>query len=235
MASAATISTVSSSFVYENLVDQVHLIQNEIATIANVLNNRIKREKQKQTELKHRSFTFIDPYDNEMTIEYMDHEYINHVINTYKRDFVPRYLHKWIQFGTRNQNSISAISDCDLRSTVSDYTNSRTFIIYGELTVWLGSYENSAPEKLILKVSLMDNMEKIKAEIGKRRCCMNIELKAHINNENTKPNDIDWNDGKSLQSNDTIMSSQFYENNCVVLAKSIAEKVNYRFPHSHST
>jgi hypothetical protein len=235
MASASTISTVSSSFVYENLVDQVQLIQNAIVTIANVLNNQIKKEKQKQNELKHRSFTFIDPYDNEMTIEYMDHEYINHAINKYKRNFLPRYLHNWIQFGTRNQDNISAISDCDLRSTVADYANVRTFITYGELTVWFGSYENSAPEKLILKVLLMDNMEKIKTEIAKRRCFMNIELKAHINNEDTKPNDIDWNEGKSLQSNDTIMSSRLYENNCVVLAKCIAEKVNYRFLHSRST
>ncbi|CAF1382403.1 unnamed protein product [Rotaria sordida] len=224
MASAETISEIPSSFVYENLVDQVRLIQNEIVKMINVLNNRMNNEKQQQNELKHRSFTFIDPYDHEMTIEFMNHEYIHHVIKKYKRDYIPKYLHHWIQFGTRNQNTIETITDCQLQSTVSDYTGTQTFITYGELIVWFGNYENSVPEKLVLKVSLMDNMEKIKTEISKRRCFTNIELKTIINNEDIKPNLFHWQAARPLQSIDTIISSVLYENNRVVLANLIIEE-----------
>ncbi|CAF1098812.1 unnamed protein product [Didymodactylos carnosus] len=199
-------------------------MQNQIASTANTLNSRLKNDKQIQPELKHRSFRFIDPYGNEMMIDYMDHEYIDHILKKFKRDYIPKYLQQWIQVGIGNLDAIVPISDCQMRSTVANYTSDRHFITYGEVTVWFGAYEDSTPEKLLVKVSLMDNIEKIKAEIARRRCFTNLEMKLLMNKEDTVPNTIDWDNGKVLQSNETIISSRLYETNCVILAKFIIEK-----------
>ena len=78
-------------------------------------------------------------------------------------------------------------------------------------------------------------MEKIKKEIAKQRCFTNLELKSHIQKDSVRSNVSDWNEGKSLQLNDTIMSSRLYESNCVVLAKFSIEKVNHSSLRSYST
>ena len=135
MTATATVSRVPASFVYENLVDRVQLIQTEISMFTNALNNQVKSDKQKQNELKRRSLTFIDPYFNEMNIEYMAYEYMNNAIKKYKRNYIPKYLNDWIQFGTRIDNHITALSNSDIQTTVSDYANDPKFVAFGELTV----------------------------------------------------------------------------------------------------
>lgn len=226
MACATVSPAIESSFVYEHLINHVKLIQNEIVKLSILLNGRIKSETSTKNKLKCRSFTFIDPFSNSIVIECRAHEYIKHVVKQFKKDYIPKYLAQWIRFGTQKLHCISELSDCDMQSTVSDYMNGSSFITYGELIVWFGNYENSNLEKLVLKVSLMDDMKTVISKIAKQRCFTNIELKSHISNENKKPNETDWNEAKLLSSEDTIMSSRLYEKSCVTLAKYTLEKVS---------
>ncbi|CAF4130706.1 unnamed protein product [Rotaria sordida] len=99
----------------------------------NILDNQWKTEKKIQNELKSRSLTFIDPYGNRTVNKYMDHESINKVLRKYKRDYVPKYLQEWTKIGTMNENIISSLNECELKSTVSNYVNGHQFITYGEV------------------------------------------------------------------------------------------------------
>ena len=221
----ATVSYLPSSFLYENLIDQVQLMHNGIATMLGALDRRINDAKLLQHELKHRAFTFIDPFGNEMAVDCMDHEYIKHVINKFKRAYVPKYLHQRIEFGIRKQNLISTLTDSELESTVSSYGNDRHLITYVPLTVWYGSYDGTAAEKLQVKVLLMSNMKEIEEQLARRRCFATIEFKTHIRADKTDEVDIRWEGGNPLRSEDTVMSSQLHERNCVVLAKYTLQQV----------
>jgi hypothetical protein len=225
MASAAVISTMPTSFVYEDLVSQVQTIQNQMTELENILDNQWKTEKKIQNELKSRSLTFIDPYGNRTVSKYMDHELISKIMKKYIKDYVPKYLQQWIKIGTINQNSISPLNECELKSTVSKYTNGHQFIAYGEVIVWVGSYEDPWPRQIVLRVLLMDSMEKIKMQIKEHRQFTNIELKSCIIDQNVKPNATNWTEGTSLKSEDNILSCQLYQNNCVIMAKIIKERV----------
>jgi len=117
-----------SSFVYEDLVSHVQTIQNPIYEIVKILNDRWENEKRKRNELKSRSLIFIDPYGNRTIKKYMDHELINKIIIKYKKDYVPKYLQQWIKIGTINENAISSLNDCQLKSNISYYPNGYHFI-----------------------------------------------------------------------------------------------------------
>ncbi len=43
---------------------------------------------------------------------------------------------------------------------------------------------------------------------------------------NAQPNEENWNEGTILKSEDTVMSCQLYEENCIIMAKVTKEKVN---------
>ncbi|CAF1090069.1 unnamed protein product [Didymodactylos carnosus] len=225
MAAVAAIAPVISSFVYENLIFQIQAIQNQVAKIENVLQSRMANEKKTRDQLKFLSLTFIDPYGNPIINEYMDHKLINNIIRKYKKDYVPGYLQQWTEIGTMEQNIISPIADCKLRSTVSCYVSSSRFIAYGKLTVWLGSYESSTLGKLVLNVLLMDNLEKIKMQIAIHEQFASMEFRSCTLNERLKPNEKDWAEGTVLNSEDTIMSCRLYQDNCVLMAKVSKEKV----------
>ncbi|CAF3950300.1 unnamed protein product [Rotaria sp. Silwood1] len=218
MAAAGVISTMPTSFVYEDLVSQVQNIQYQMLQMENIFDNQCKTEKKMQNELKSRSLTFIDPYGNRTVNKYMDHESINKVLRKYKKDYVPKYLQEWTKIGTMNENIISSLNECELKSTVSKYANGHQFITYGEVIVWVGSYEDTWLRKIVLQVLLTDNMEKIKMQIKKQRQFTHIELKLCTIDQNVEPNRKDWTHGIPLQSEDTIMSSQLYQNNCVIMA-----------------
>ncbi|CAF1452320.1 unnamed protein product [Didymodactylos carnosus] len=135
MATAATRSTMPTSFVYEDLISHIQAIQYQMVEIENVLDDRYKNDKKVRDELKSRSLIFIDPYGNRTTQKYMDHELMYKVMKKYKKDYIPKYLQQWIQIGTMNQNEISPLSEAELKSTVSNYANNYQFITYGTVTV----------------------------------------------------------------------------------------------------
>jgi len=227
MAAAAVMSTLPSSFVYEDLLSHVQAIQKQISEIGNILDDQWKNKKKMQDELKSHPLTFIDPYGNQMIDQYMDHESIDKLTKQYKKNYVPKYLKTWIKIGTMNENGISSLTDCDLKSTVSNYTDGSQFIAYGEVTLWIGSYNNCSPQKCVLRVLLMDNMEKIKLRIKEQQHFNNLELKLGETTGNTVPNEKDWNEGTIFKLEDTIMSCRLYENNSIIMAKVSKQKVNY--------
>ncbi|CAF1427889.1 unnamed protein product, partial [Rotaria sp. Silwood1] len=131
-ASTAIISKDLSSFVYQDLIFHVQSIQYQMIEIAKYLDDRWKNEQKIQKELKSRSITFVDPYGNSITNKYMDHELISTLFMKYKKNYVPKYLQKWIKIGTMNQNSISTCTDSELKSSVFEYPDGYQFITYGE-------------------------------------------------------------------------------------------------------
>jgi len=224
MAAAAVIPT---SFVYEDLISKVQMIQNQMTKINIVLNNRWKNEKRKRDELKSRSFVFIDPYGNRTVNKYMDHEQISKVLMAYKKDYVPKYLQQWINIGTMKENMITPLNDCELKSNVAQYGKGCQFITYGEITVWIGTNDSTVFHNIVLRVLLTDTLDKIKAGIQKFRQYTNIELKSYVSSSNIQPNEENWNEGIILNSEGTILSCQLFQHNCVILAKISKEKVNY--------
>ena len=52
-----------------------------------------------------------------------------------------------------------------------------------------------------------------------------VELKSCITN--AQPNEENWNEGTTLKSEDTVLSCQLYEENCMIMAKVTKEKVNH--------
>jgi len=224
-----SISPLATSFVYEDLIIHVQTIQNQMIEAIKFLDDRWKNEKKVRNQLKSRSLVFIDPYGNQTINKYMDHELISTVFKKYKKEYVPKYLRQWIKIGTMNQNEIVPVNECELRSNVSKYTDSYQFITYGDVTIWVGDYEYLPRLKVVLRVRLSDNMEKIKVYLKEQEKVTNIELKSIIINENVKPNGKDWEEGTILKSEDTILSGQLYKDNCIIMAKTIKDKVNCSF------
>jgi hypothetical protein len=225
MAAATVISSISSSFVYEDLVSKVQIIQNQIFNIQHVLNNRWKNEKRKRDELKSRSLVFIDPYGNRAMNKCMDHEFIHIVIQKYKKDYVPKYLQKWIKIGIMKENMILPLNDYQLKSIVSHFVNGYEFMTYGEVTIWMGTYDNALVRKIVKRVMVTDNVKTIEEQLKKGREFDNIELKSCITN--AQPNEENWNEGTILKSEDTVISCQLYEENCIIMAKVTKVKVNH--------
>ncbi|CAF1341803.1 unnamed protein product [Rotaria sordida] len=163
------ISTTPSSFIYEDLVLHVQKIQRKIVEITKFLEDQWEYEKKVQNELKSRLLTFIDPYGNSIVDKYVDHQLINTVLKKYKKDYVPKYLQKWIKIGTMKENVISPLSDYELKSTVSKYADNYQFVTYGEVTVWVGTYENLSPRVITLRVLLTDSIDKIKLQLKQQQ------------------------------------------------------------------
>ncbi|CAF4388334.1 unnamed protein product, partial [Rotaria sp. Silwood2] len=133
--STANLSENLTSFVYEDLVVHIQAIQYQIIEISKYLNikwnNKMIRKK-----LKSRSITFIDPYGNLITNECMDHELISTSLKKYKKNYIAKYLHKWIKIGTMNNNFILPLNEYELKSPVSQYPDGYQFITYGDLNTW---------------------------------------------------------------------------------------------------
>ncbi|CAF1015637.1 unnamed protein product [Didymodactylos carnosus] len=68
----------------------------------------------------------------------MDHELISTVFRKYKKDYVSKYLQQWTEIGPMNQNAISPLNDCELKLSVSKFSDGYQFITYGkEYTIHL--------------------------------------------------------------------------------------------------
>jgi hypothetical protein len=219
--------TMATSFVYEDLISKVQMIQNQMNNIQAILTDRWKTEKRKRDELKSRSLVFNDPYGNQTVIKHMDHEFIHNVINKYKEDYAPKYLQRWIKVGIMKDNIILPLNDYELKSNVSQFVDGFEFITYGEVISWIVSGENTLSKKLVLYARLIDNMDTIKMQINELRPFTNIELKSCTIRDNEKASEESWNEGTILKSEDTIISCRLYEDNCVMIGKISKEKVKH--------
>ncbi|CAF1190003.1 unnamed protein product [Adineta ricciae] len=219
MATVGVVLPTSSSFVYEDLVSQVQTIQTQMIEMENFLDNQWEKNKKMQSELKSRSLTFIDPYGNRTKIKCMDHETISKTIKKYRKEYVPKYLQPWIKVGLLNESTISPLSESALKSSVSNFTASHEFVSYGEVTVWMRIHESFLTKKVVINVLLSDDLEKIKMRVKERRRFTDLELKMSTVEENKTPSEKDWTEGTPLKSKDTVMSSQLYLQNSIILAK----------------
>jgi hypothetical protein len=192
-----------------------------------ILDNQWKTNKKIENELKSRSITFVDHLEYRTVHKCMDHEQLNKIAKNYKKNYIPKYLQKWIKFGTMNGDSISPLTDLQLKSTVSNFENSQEFRCYGELHIWVETSEDYWPRKIVVPVFLSDNMDKIKMEIRKQRKFTDIELRSSMIDENDKPTGKNWSEGTPLKSNDTVLSLQLFQNNSIILGKIINKKVKY--------
>ncbi|CAF1310879.1 unnamed protein product, partial [Rotaria magnacalcarata] len=225
-----TSSKVPKSFVYEDLIFHIQTMQHQMNTMTKFLDDQCKNEKQLRKELKSHSLKFIDPYGNLTTHECFDHEMINTVFNKYKKDYVPKYLQKWIKIGKINQNMISPFEDHELTLSVSNYTDDYQFITYGELNISIAYGEKAPLQKLLLHVLLTDSIEKIKMQIQELKKIKNLELKSCILNQHGLSNEQCWSQSQLLNLNDTVLSRKLYEGNCGIMATLLEEKVdNQRF------
>ena len=218
--------TDPTSFVYEDLVSHIQAIHFQMIEGMKYLDNRWNNEEKIHDQLKSHSLSIIDPYGNPMTKQYMDHDLISTVLKNFKKNYVPKYLHQWIQFGHLIGNRIQPLKESNLSSIVAQYRSEYPIITYGEITVWTGDWETVLPYRLSLEARLTDNMANIQMQIKGRTNQTLIELKACIIEKNSRPTQMNWDAGTTLTSEDTIMSKHLYQENCIIMVKVAMEKVN---------
>jgi len=126
-------------------------------------------------------------------------------------------------------NIISSLNDYELMSTASKYGDGYQFITHGVVTVLINTDEIRRLEEFVLPVLLMDNMDKIKLKIKNRFQIDEMELKLWKINEKI------LNEGTMLKSEDTIMSCQLYQDNCIIMAKNNQERVIQTYSSSDSS
>ena len=217
----------SDSFVYEDLVLRIRTIQHQMIEGINYLDDQLMKTNTIQNQLKSHSLTIIDPYGNPITKQYMDHELINGVIKVFKKNYVPKYLHQWIRFGQMVQNEIMPLNESNLNSSVGHYQSEYPLIAYGEITIWLGDFQDVLPEKIMFKARLTDTMEKILSNLKKQTTFTDIELRGCIMSQNTRPKEKNWDEGTIFKAEDTIMSKDLYQDHCILIANT--NKVNDRY------
>ncbi|CAF1596634.1 unnamed protein product [Rotaria sp. Silwood1] len=223
--STVALSKNLTSFFYQDLIVNVQAIQHKIIEIAKYLDTQWKN-KTIRKELKSRSITFIDPYGNSITNEYMDHELIITLFRKYKKNYVPKYLQKWIKIGKMNENGISTLNDFELKSPVFKYSNGYQFIAYGVLNIFIEYREDIIPEPFLLRVLPTDTIEKIKIQLQSLRKLPKIELKLSILDQGSQTNKQSSNEDRTLESDDTVLSGQLYEENRIITAKILQEKTD---------
>ncbi|CAF4871180.1 unnamed protein product [Rotaria sp. Silwood1] len=225
-ASNVVVSIDPFTFVYEDLVFHIHAIQHEMFEIIKYLDDRCKNEKNIRKELKSRSITFVDPYGYSITNQYMDHDLISTLLKKYSKNNVPKYLQQWIKIGKMNQNGILPLNDDELKSSVFQYPDGYQFITHGEINILIEYCEDVPSQQLVLPVLLTETIEKIKMQIQNLRKLPNIELKSFILDQDSRTNKQNWNEGKTLKSNDSVLSCKLYQDNCIIIAKILQEKTD---------
>lgn len=227
MATACTNSNTIRTFIYEDLISQVKKIQRRISLMESVLKNRLQNQDIKTDVLKSRLLTFIDPYGNEMTNNYMDHEMLNDVVNSFKKNYIPKFLHPWIQFGIKKHYEIEQLDTSQLLSNVSKYTNGSQFVTFVKVPVWIGTYEGSNIKGFVLNVLLNDTVETLKMRVTKREALDDVELRFYTITEGESPTSAKWDKGTILKPHDTILSTCLYDGKHVIMAKFLNDQVKY--------
>ncbi|CAF4272002.1 unnamed protein product, partial [Rotaria sordida] len=138
----------------------------------------------------------------------------------------PKYLQNWVKIGTISENVISPLDDSELQSTVSKYPDGYRFITYCELNILIEYREDVLRQQFVLPVLLTDTIEKIKMRIQELRKFPNIALKSFISDKDSQMNNQNWSEGRTFNSDDTVLSCQLYQNNSIMVAKILLENTN---------
>ncbi|CAF3218062.1 unnamed protein product [Rotaria socialis] len=215
-----------TSFVYKDLVLHVQVIQQQTIEVAKYIDDQCKTDEKIRQKLKSRSFIFVDPYGNQTTHKYLDHEMMNTIFSKYKKNYVPKYLQKWIKLGKINETGISPLNENELKSSVSEHDDGYRFVTCGEVNISIIYREDVRPQALLLPVLLTDNLAKIKKQIQELTKLKTMQLKSLLLKENCPMITASWNEGKTLNSNVTVLSSKLYENNCIIMVKLLEESAS---------
>ena len=232
MTTVSEISRIPTSFVYQDLISKIQTVQQQMIEMENHLANQWKTNKTIENELRSRSIVFIDHVGYRTVQKCLDHEQIHQILRNYKKNYIPKYLQKWIKFGVMIRDSISPLTDDELTSTVSNFENGQEIHCYGDITIWMGHYEDYSPRKFAVPIFLTDNTEKIKMKIKEERYFGDIELRSSVINDNDNPTRKNWSEGTPLKSDDTVLSLQLFQNNSIIMAKVINNKVKYSFSYA---
>ena len=224
-----TSSTNSTSFNYEHLIVHSQTILNQTIERIKHLDQRLNNKKKMEDQLKSHSLTIVDPYGNSITEKYMDHELISAVLKKFKKKYIPKYLHQWIQFGYMIENAIVPMNESQEKLTVAQYENKYPIITYGEVSVWFGDWEIMHSDELVLKTRLTDNMTSIQMQLKTRAKITPVQLKKSIISEESVPNLDTWNKGTILHPEDTFMTGSLYQEHSIIMVRIAVEKVNSRF------
>lgn len=208
----------SPSFVYEDLLVQILTIQHQMIEGIHHLDRQLIKTNTIRNQLKSRPLTLIDPYGNSISKQYMDHELIRLIVKRFKMNYVPKYLEQWIQFGQLVDNQIMPLNESNLNSSVGHYQSEYPIVTYGEITVWLGDFQDVIPRKIVLKARLTDNMENILSNLKKQTNFTDIEFRRCILNQDAPPTHKNWNEGTILKSEDTVMSKDLHHDHCIIMA-----------------
>ena len=225
MASADVLPSLPSSFVYEDLLERVFNIQNELARI----NGTIELKSTTSRNISRRPFIFIDPFGNRMKNDAFDHWTIDFVLRKYKKDFCPKYLQAWIQIGFFDHNEVQPIKREQLTETVSEYPENQQFIAFGSIPLFILNEQSRLLQQTTLTVVLNDKSDDIIQSVRRirptsRRATSEdseIQLKSRRSEASLEPNEDRWNEGNDFRNEDTILSAKLYENNTLLMAKMI--------------
>ena len=215
-----------TSFVFEDVVLRVQTIQHQMVEGIRYLDDQLMKTNAIKNQLKSHSLTIINLHGNPIIEQYMDHELINGVVKIFKKNYVPKYLHQWIRFGLMIGNEIIPLNQSKLNSSIRQYQNKYPIITYGEITIWLGDFQDLLSEKIVLKARLTDTMESILTNLKNQTNFTDIELREYVMDENTPPKEKEWNEGTKLKPEDTIMSKDLHEDHRIIMANFATNKVD---------
>lgn len=102
------------------------------------LNNQMRMNEKIEHQLKSRSIVFLDHLGCRTVQQCLDHQQIIKVAKKFKRNYIPKYLQKWIKFGIMDGESISSLTDLQLKSTVQNFPNGQEILCYGDIIAWVG-------------------------------------------------------------------------------------------------
>lgn len=229
MAAVAVLSPLPTSFVYEDLVSRVETMQLQMNKVNAMIEERTKTNKKVQRQLESRSFIFIDPFGNRMINRELDHQSLHKILQKYKRDYCPRYLHAWIQIGFFNVNQIQVTTTDQLKKTVSQYPDGQIFITYGKIGVRIVNEQLHLLQETYVTIVLNDNRETFENSIrelrerirGKLNVITRMELKLCESDSSIEGNERLWSNGRTLEIKETVLSTQLYQKDTFIMAQII--------------
>lgn len=216
----------ANSFVYTEFVAHVANVQQQINQAAKHLENLAQKKHSDSNKLQSQEIQFIDPFGNKFKKSYFHHELIGNIINKLRKNYVPKYLQKYIKFGWMKNDSIIPIQDSDLKQNVAECQNT-TLVTYVTITAWLGYCSYMLSNQKVLNLLVTDTVESLKQKLGLNNEVSEIQLRLGASrNYSCIPDVRDWQSAKELKSNDTVLSCELFQDNWILMVNVTDDKVS---------
>jgi len=227
MASAAVLSAMPTSFVYEDLVARIIKMNDQVNQVNQTIEERSNNDQNVQRQLASRSFVFIDPFGNRMKHRYADHWTIHKVVQKFKKEFCPKYLHSWVHIGLFQNDQIHPLTDDQLRQPLSEYPHDQEFITFGQIKIIIANERCQLLQERLINVVLNDKLEKVEREVRnirervwkKPNMVRQIDLKLGQSDSSMAFDTDRWYQGNACRVDETIFSTQLYQTNSFIMAK----------------